>query len=152
MLYDIRPEIRQVISTVPEPHQPEHYTTTVYFLICSCQPLYVVFVTRWQTEIESINGWLKTNFLVLNVEKTKELVMGSSKWVETFKPVVLDQTEIETVDKFKYLGTVIDCNLNFQGHSHMTHKKSSAAPVSAQKTEKFQRQPKRPGTSVQRTH
>ena len=67
---------------------------------------------------------LKDSFLELNVGKTKELVLGYSSEREARRSVVTDQREVEMVDSFKYLGTIIDKKLTFNQHADTEYNKS----------------------------
>lgn len=48
----------------------------------------------------------------INVIKTQELVFHEKDPVQPLIIIIRGQI-VEVVDKFKYLGTYIDCNLNF---------------------------------------
>lgn len=58
--------------------------------------------------------WCDDSFLELNVAKTKELVIDFRKTqsFETVKTTIHDQ-EVETVTRYKYLGTIFDDKLSF---------------------------------------
>jgi len=69
-------------------------------------------------QMKKIEEWLNINRLQLNVSKTKVmLVRGIRKKVsESNIKVKLDNTVLEVVSEIKYLGVVIDKNLNFTAH------------------------------------
>jgi len=69
-------------------------------------------------QMKKIEEWLNINRLQLNVSKTKVmLVRGIRKKVsESNIKVKLDNTALEVVSEIKYLGVMIDKNLNFTAH------------------------------------
>ena len=69
----------------------------------------------YQTYIEHLCQQLKDRFLDLNVTKTKELVLGNTP-ILNLDPVVINNTNVERVSCFRYLGTHIDNKLNFSIH------------------------------------
>lgn len=46
--------------------------------------------------------------LVLNVNKTKEIVFNFQKNIQSVQPVKINDMSVEVVNEYKYLGTVID--------------------------------------------
>ena len=54
------------------------------------------------------------NYLELNVSKTKGIVFDFRKTKAVFEPIYINDTRVEMVDNFKYLGTTIDSNLNWK--------------------------------------
>lgn len=69
-------------------------------------------------QMEKIDEWVKRNRLSVNVEKTKVmLIRGVRKKVneENIK-IKLRSKELEVVTEIKYLGIIIDKNLNFSKH------------------------------------
>ena len=68
--------------------------------------------------INMIDFWFYESFLKLNITKTKELCIDS-QWAITQNlmcPVEINVENVEQVDSFKYLGTVIDKKLSFSEH------------------------------------
>lgn len=68
--------------------------------------------------IEQLKSWFDSSFLELNVQKTKEICLdkrtrGDSSLVQ---PVIINNETVEQVHSFKYLGIVLDVNLNFSTH------------------------------------
>lgn len=61
-----------------------------------------------------LNLWSKQNHLPLNLNKTKEIVFRSHTHQH---PTIIDNTVIETVDHFKYLGLIIDNKFSFDQHT-----------------------------------
>ena len=88
-----------------------------------------VITSRLTEAAHQLTTWLKRNRLVLNVKKTKLLLIGSSRKLNELKEsprvTVYDQ-EIECVDSAKILGVVIDSNLNFHKHVDSIFKTASS--------------------------
>ena len=64
-----------------------------------------------------VNDWLDKNKLTLNVKKTKTMrYCRSTKTEERPVNYFLNDTQIEDVECFKYLGILLDCKLNFHQH------------------------------------
>ena len=68
--------------------------------------------------------WCNDNFLLLNVAKTKELVIDYRKKKSSVNPIKIQDQEVEIVDTFKYLGVVIDNKLNWAPHVDKVFKKT----------------------------
>jgi hypothetical protein len=68
----------------------------------------------------SVSKWMDTNRLILNVEKTKSMIFGTRQRLrDKVFSVKSDHLEIDVVDQFKYLGVVLDQNLNWVSHASM---------------------------------
>ena len=72
-------------------------------------------LAMYYTNIQKLCVSLKERFLELNVTKTKELVLGNSPQL-SLDLVMINNTSVERVDCFKYLGLHIDSKLNFNTH------------------------------------
>ena len=72
-------------------------------------------LTTYLTQIQNLCQCLKDRFLILNVTKTKELILGNTPLLN-LDNVVINNDTVERVDCFKYLGTFIDNKLNFNIH------------------------------------
>lgn len=61
---------------------------------------------------------------MINVDKTKELVIAIDKWNNLeLEPVILGGNPIEFVCNFKYLGTHVDAQLCFMENTDSIYKK-----------------------------
>lgn len=69
------------------------------------------------------NEWIRLNKLKLNVGKTKCLVLGKLHGVTAINPIVMDGEEIEVVNEIKYLGIIVDRNLDFKSNTENVCKK-----------------------------
>ena len=77
----------------------------------------------YRQEIANFTEWCQKNFLVLNTKKTKEIIIDFRKKKTTFMPIVINGEEIEIVNKYKYLGTIIDSKLSFTDNIDYIFKK-----------------------------
>ena len=68
--------------------------------------------------LSKIGHWFENNQLTLNIKKTKFMVFGTQHFLSNFINVNLmyDDTSIERVDKFKYLGVIFDPTLSWTEH------------------------------------
>ena len=69
--------------------------------------------TSYTEEVDSFVAWCARNHLVLNVEKTKEMIIDFRKNKGFFEPITIQDRQIERVDSYKYLGVVIDKDLTW---------------------------------------
>jgi hypothetical protein len=65
---------------------------------------------------ENVNlfvNWCADNFLILNVTKTKEMIIdfGTKEYIH--EPTVINNTNVELVKSYKYLGVIIDDKLKW---------------------------------------
>ena len=73
--------------------------------------------------VSELIDWFQFNELVLNVRKTKELIISNMRDNPTCDSLVIDGTAVEQVDSFKYLSTVFDKKLNFKANTQAVVKK-----------------------------
>ena len=74
-------------------------------------------VSQMDIAAHDLAGWCHDNDLFLNVSKTKELLLCNLRDNPVHNSLIIDGNNVEQVDSFKYLGTVIDKRLGFQEHS-----------------------------------
>ena len=71
-------------------------------------------------ELDKVSNWFNGNSLKLNIKKNKFMLLGNSRCQKEFEETKLSimiKTEmIETVKNIKYLGFIVDNNLNFKEH------------------------------------
>lgn len=68
-------------------------------------------------EVAKITDWLSENRLSLNASKTKCMTFHYPQRKNVFRPKIqMNDSEIEQVQSFKFLGIVIDENLNWKSH------------------------------------
>ncbi|KAK1803875.1 hypothetical protein P4O66_003817 [Electrophorus voltai] len=76
-------------------------------------------------EIKHLENWCQENNLLLNVSKTKELIVDCSKKQERhYQPVRISGTTVERVDSFRYLGVHISQDLSWSRHTSFLAKKA----------------------------
>ncbi|KAK1785226.1 hypothetical protein P4O66_018626, partial [Electrophorus voltai] len=76
-------------------------------------------------EIKHLENWCQENNLLLNVSKTKELIVDCSKKQEWhYQPVRIGGTTVERVDSFRYLGVHISQDLSWSRHTNSLAKKA----------------------------
>ncbi|KAK1785739.1 hypothetical protein P4O66_003099 [Electrophorus voltai] len=76
-------------------------------------------------EIKHLENWWQENNLLLNVSKTKELILDCSKKQERhYQPVRISGTTLERVDSFRYLGVHISQDLSWSRHTNSPAKKA----------------------------
>ncbi|KAK1788819.1 hypothetical protein P4O66_002629 [Electrophorus voltai] len=76
-------------------------------------------------EIKHLENWCQENNLLLNVSKTKELIVDCSKKQEQhYQPVRISGTTVERVDSFRYLGVHISQDLSWSRHINSLAKKA----------------------------
>jgi len=73
--------------------------------------------------LTSFVKWCDFNFLDLNVEKTKQLVIDFRKVKGEPEPSVIHGKEVQLVDTYKYLGTVYDNQLKCHANTEVIVKK-----------------------------
>ncbi|KAK1784642.1 hypothetical protein P4O66_003271 [Electrophorus voltai] len=76
-------------------------------------------------EIKHLENWCQENHLLLNISKTKELIVDCSKKQEWhYQPVRINGTTVERVDSFRYLGVHISQDLCWSHHTNSLAKKA----------------------------
>jgi len=65
----------------------------------------------------TLSDWCTANHLLLNVNKTKEMIIHNKSYSPSCQSIELNGNPIETVSQFKYLGTIIDTKLDFAANS-----------------------------------
>jgi hypothetical protein len=69
--------------------------------------------------IDEFVNWCDVNELILNVKKTKEVVFDFRRSKNIHNPVVINGQNVERVESYKYLGTIIDCKLNWEENTQL---------------------------------
>ena len=80
--------------------------------------------TDYRLEIERIVNWCERNNLFLNVSKTKEMVIDYRKNKCPISPLFIQNTEVEQISSFKFLGTYISDDLNWSKNCNEILKKA----------------------------
>ncbi|KAK3550131.1 hypothetical protein QTP86_021062 [Hemibagrus guttatus] len=76
-------------------------------------------------EIKNLETWCQDDNIVLNISKTKELIMDfSTKQERNYQPLIINGTPVERVDSFRYLGVHITQDLSWSCHVNTLLKKA----------------------------
>ena len=82
-------------------------------------------------ELNNVDTWLKSNQLKLNLNKTKYMLFQPRskkfKTLQNLKLYLHKDVEIERVHQYKYLGLVVDCDLNWKAHVKKLKSKLASA-------------------------
>ena len=70
-------------------------------------------IPHYIEEVERFTTWCKDNFLDLNEIKTKELLIDFRKQPLAVPPITIDGEIVERIEKYKYLGIILDNKLKF---------------------------------------
>jgi hypothetical protein len=79
--------------------------------------------SSYVNEINNFVEWCDTNFLNLNVSKTKEMVINFSRTPEDITPIQIKRSNVEIVSQYKYLGNIIDDKLKGYDNISKIYKK-----------------------------
>ena len=86
--------------------------------------------TNINTELDKISDWLKLNKLSLNCEKTKAMLFHKPQRQIICPNICINGYNIEFVDKFDFLGIVIDKALTWKNHIlKISHKISKTIAI-----------------------
>ena len=87
-------------------------------------------------------SWCKENYLDLNVQKTKEMLIDFRKNPDTVPDLFINGVKVDRVHEYKYLGTVLDDKLNFTANIHNVYKKCQSRIFCLQKLRSLHVNPK----------
>lgn len=68
---------------------------------------------------EKLTLTVNQSHLVLNVQKTKEIILDFRRSLHSHEPITIHRHPIEQVPEYKYLGTIIDNKLNWNSNSQV---------------------------------
>ena len=60
--------------------------------------------TAYREEVRDLAGWCQSNNLILNIIKTKEIIVDYRKRSTEHVPILIDGAVVEQVESFKFLG------------------------------------------------
>ena len=78
--------------------------------------------SHFEQQVTEVTRWSKDNYLDLNVEKTKEMVVDFRK-NGCVGELVIEGVIVEKVNEYKYIGTVLDNKLTFESNTNCIVKK-----------------------------
>lgn len=80
--------------------------------------------THYRKEVELLTRWCKDNNLLLNISKTKEIVVSFQKGHTQHPPLTIDGTAVERVSSTKFLGVHISDDLSWTTNTASLAKKA----------------------------
>ena len=93
--------------------------------------------TEYRHDVQIFAEWCSNNYLELNVKKTKEMLVDFRTTVVTHAPLYINEELVESVNDYKYLGTIIDRNFNFSQNIDALYKKVNSRLYFARKLYKL---------------
>ena len=88
-------------------------------------------------EVYRFVKWREENYLILNVSKTKEMIIDFRRQKRTPIPLVINNERVEIVHTYKYLGFTVDDKLNWHEHCNELIKKINKRMYFLRKLELF---------------
>jgi len=80
-------------------------------------------------ELENVNVWLRNNYLCINTEKSKFIIFRNQKNINKINSceinIKINNISLQNVENIKYLGVMIDKNLDFKNHIKYIQNKMS---------------------------
>ena len=80
--------------------------------------------TSYREEVQRMVEWCNRNNLILNVTKTKEMIVDFRTKPSAIQPLVINNETVEIVQTFKFLGCIISCDLSWDAHILEVRKKA----------------------------
>ena len=82
--------------------------------------------TEYNNCIKYVTEWCDNNFLLLNANKTKEMVFDFRRRKQLPSAIKIKGEEIAQCKEYKYLGVIIDDKLSFNSHIAISFKKANS--------------------------
>ncbi|KAL8579300.1 hypothetical protein ACOMHN_010884 [Nucella lapillus] len=73
--------------------------------------------TAYRNAVQTMVEWCDDNYLLLNVAKTKEVVVDFRRDQPKPTPLVIRGEDVELVDQYKYLGSITDSKLSWSANA-----------------------------------
>ena len=105
--------------------------TAIVGLISSDENLY-------HRTISEFNTWCGQNYLLLNISKTKEMIIDFRKEAHRLTVLKINNEEIDQVSQYKYLGVTINDKLSWSDHCQSLSKKTHQRLFCLRKLKTFQ--------------
>ena len=68
-------------------------------------------------EVSKLVQWCDSNSLELNVSKTKEMIIDFRRAKSSIAPLIIKDQEVDIVDTFKFLGSIISHDLRWEANT-----------------------------------
>jgi len=81
--------------------------------------------TSYKASVSSMVTWCRDNYLLLNVNKTKELIIDFRRNPAPHTPLEINGEQVEIVSQYKYLGTILDSKLDWTDNTTQLVKKGN---------------------------
>ena len=75
-----------------------------------------LLINNMNINMQKFFEWCTVNKLHLNLNKTKAMIITHKRYDLPLQNIIINNTEIEYVNEYKYLGLIIDKELNFKKH------------------------------------
>lgn len=85
-------------------------------VIINCGRVLNETIKSSEQNLERVSLWCRDHKLSLNVDKTKSMYFHKSNKIGEQRNLIFENQEIETVKEYKYLGLIINQDLNFNSH------------------------------------
>jgi hypothetical protein len=79
----------------------------------------------YRKAVDSMVSWCEDNFLLLNVSKTKEMIIDFRRKPPALSPLIINGEQVEVVTQYKYLGTILDHKLDWTDNTTQLVKKGN---------------------------
>ena len=79
--------------------------------------------TNYRDAITWFVEWCEKHYLLLNIKKTKEMIIDFREIKQPLSPLFINGEEVERVETYKYLGVTIDDRLSWNNHLDILTKK-----------------------------
>jgi len=74
----------------------------------------IVSLLHNDEDVVDFIAWCETFYLSINVSKTKDMIIDFRRLQHNVSQIVIQNLNVETVDEYKYLETIIDRKLSFE--------------------------------------
>ena len=79
----------------------------------------------YRDELTKFGNWCQGNNLVLNIVKTKEMIINFRRQKNDIIPLTVHDEDVDIVTEYKYLGVHIDSSMSWDMHVRKTHSKAN---------------------------
>jgi hypothetical protein len=93
--------------------------------------------SHYRQEIDHFVEWCDSNYLELNVSKTKEMIVDFRKEQHALSDIKIKGEPVERVDSYKYLGIVLDSKLSWKENTDHIFKRVQSRMYCLRKLRSF---------------